>query len=128
MDGSAALLALPPVTPAYVQARSSDGRTETIDVLQRADSLLVDHRYAEALETLGEVSVPAVSAPDLALRILLTESWAQLHLGRLDQAVASLERARVLTEAAAFTDQGVNSRASRRHRKGVTQRDEEPYA
>jgi tetratricopeptide (TPR) repeat protein len=73
-------------------------------VLHRADSLLVDHRYAEAIEVLSEVSVPAVSSPDLALRILFTESWAQMYLGRLDQAVASLERARALAEGPAFTD------------------------
>jgi len=104
MDGSAALLALPPVTPAYVQTRTSDGRSETIAVLHRADSLLVDHRYAEAIEVLAEVSVPAVSAPDLALRILFTESWAQMYLGRLDKAVASLERARALAEGPGFSD------------------------
>ena len=104
MDGSAALLTLPPVTPAYVQTRTSDGRAETIAVLRRADALLADHRYAETLEVLGEVSVPAVSAPDLALRILFSESWAQMYLGELDAAVASLERARALAEGPVFTD------------------------
>jgi tetratricopeptide (TPR) repeat protein len=104
MDGSAALLTLPPVTPAYVQARTSDGRAETIAALHRADSLLAEHQYAEALEALGEVPVPAVSAPDLALRILFSESWAQMYLGRLDQAVSSLERARSLAEGLSFTD------------------------
>ncbi len=104
MDGSAALLTLPPVTPAYVQTRTSDGRPETIAVLHRADSLIADHRYAEALEVLGEVSLPAVSAPDLALRILFSESWARMYVGELDAAVASLERARALAEGPAFTD------------------------
>jgi tetratricopeptide (TPR) repeat protein len=103
MDGSAALL-LPPVTPAYVQTRTSDGRPETIAVLHRADSLLAEHRYADALEALGDVAVPAVSAPDLALRILFTESWACMYLGQLDAAVASLERARALAEGPTFTD------------------------
>jgi tetratricopeptide (TPR) repeat protein len=104
MDGSAALLTLPPVTPAYVQTRTSDGRAETIAVLHRADSLIADHRYTDALEALGDVSLPAVSAPDLALRILFSESWARMYVGELDAAAASLERARALVEGPAFTD------------------------
>jgi tetratricopeptide (TPR) repeat protein len=104
MDGSAALLTLPPVTPAYVQARRSDGRPEALAALRRADTLLLEHRYADAVEALRQVTVPAVSAPDLALRVLFSESWARMYLGELDAAAASLERARALAEGPGFTD------------------------
>jgi hypothetical protein len=73
-------------------------------VLQRADSLIAERRYPEALGVLGEVSLPAVPAPDLALRILLAESWARMSVGELGAADALLERARTLAEGAVFTD------------------------
>lgn len=104
MDGSAALLTLPPVTPAYVQTRTSDGRAEALKALMSAERLLLDSRYEEALQELGEVVVPAVSAPDLALRILFCDAWARMYLGQLDAAVSLLERGRALAEGPTFTE------------------------
>ncbi|HEY6962308.1 MAG TPA: tetratricopeptide repeat protein [Gaiellaceae bacterium] len=102
MEGSAALLALPPVTPAFVAAAPVRG--ETSAALVRAESLVEQSRYEEAVETLGDVEVPAVSAPDLALRVLHCEAWARMYLGQLDAADALCERARALAEGAAFSN------------------------
>jgi tetratricopeptide (TPR) repeat protein len=104
MEGSAALLNIPPALPVYVQGQTSDGRSEIVAALERADQLIAHSRYAEAIQVLGEVPVPAVSAPELALRILFCESWAQMYLGNVQDAVITLERARALAEGAVFTD------------------------
>lgn len=53
---------------------------------------------------LGRIVVPTVASPDLALRALFCEAWAQMHLGKLASAVTSLERARVLAEGPGFSD------------------------
>ena len=104
MEGSAALLDVSLATPPYLPARASDGRSDVLAALERAEQLIVHSRYAEAVAVLGGVPVPAVSAPRLALRILFAESWAQMYLGNLDHAVKTLERARALAEGAAFGD------------------------
>jgi tetratricopeptide (TPR) repeat protein len=105
MEATAALdNLLPPVTPAFQEAPVAGGHGETAAALGRAEALIVDHRYTEALEALGAVVVPAVSAPELALRVLLCDAWARMYLGNLDGAVESLERARALADAPTFTD------------------------
>jgi tetratricopeptide (TPR) repeat protein len=104
VEGTAALHALPPVTPAFVGARVPDGRAEAAAAVARIESLVAEHRYLDAIDAIADVLVPAVSAPDLALRVLFAESWAQMYLGRLDAAAAALERARALAEGRAFTD------------------------
>jgi tetratricopeptide (TPR) repeat protein len=104
MEVTAALQTLPPVTPQLVQAQVSGARGETSAALSRAERFVAEHRYADALEALGNVAVPAVSAPDLALRVLFCEAWARMYLGHLDVAVATLERARALAEGALFSD------------------------
>jgi tetratricopeptide (TPR) repeat protein len=102
MESSAALELLPPVTPDYVHPPASNGRAETVAVLQQAEKLIGEHRYAEAVDALGGVRVPTVSSPDLALRVLLAEGWAQMQCGRLDVADATLGRACSLAEGKAF--------------------------
>jgi len=104
MEGAAAIQMLPPVTPRLVQAPLAGGRGEMAAAVNRAERLVEEHRYEDALDALGQVSVPAVSVPDLALRVLLCEAWARMYLGRLDLAVATLERARALAERPAFDD------------------------
>jgi tetratricopeptide (TPR) repeat protein len=104
MESSAALQTLPPITPAYVDAPAASGRAETVAVLQQAERLIAEHRYDEAVHVLGDVRVPTVSSPDLALRVLLAEGWAQLHSGLLEHADATLERARGLAEGRGFSD------------------------
>lgn len=104
MDSTAALYDLPPVSPPSVEPFHRTGDAETLGALTRAEGLVLEHRYAEALGVLGGVVVPAASAPRIALRILFCESWARMYLGELDAAVASLERARSLAEGPTFTD------------------------
>jgi tetratricopeptide (TPR) repeat protein len=104
MEDSAALLDYSPATPAYLQSRTSDGRSEIVAALARADQLIAHARYAEAIEVLAQVWVPAVSAPDLALRILFCDSWAQMYVGDIDVAEKTLERARALAEGPTFSD------------------------
>jgi len=104
MERSAALLTPPLVTAAIVRASSSDGRPAALKALDRAERLLLASRYAEAIEILGQVVVPTLSSPDLALRAHFCHAWAQMHLGNLASAVTSLERARVLAEGPSFKD------------------------
>lgn len=103
MDSSAALLNLPPVTPAYVRV-TGPGHDQTVEALTVAEARLREHRYAEVIEALSNVHVPSASARDLALRVLNCETWARLYLGELEQADALAERARALSEGTSFTD------------------------
>jgi tetratricopeptide (TPR) repeat protein len=106
MESTAALPALPPVTPAFTHrsAPSGSGRAETTAALTQAEHLIAAHRYEEALEALGSVHVPSASAPDLALRVLQSETWARLYLGDVETADAVAERARALSEGSGFSD------------------------
>jgi tetratricopeptide (TPR) repeat protein len=106
MESTAALETLPPITPAFMQTPAvlGSGRAETTAALARAERHVEAHRYEDALETLGDVHVPSVSAPDLALRVLHCETWARLYLGQVDAADSVAERARALSEGAAFSD------------------------
>ena len=101
MESSAALQALPPVSPAFVRP---SGVEEATAALGRAERLLEQSRYAETIASLSSVQVPTVSAPALAVRVLHCEAWARMYLGQLDSAAALCERARALTEGPAFTD------------------------
>ena len=103
MDSSAALLTLPPITPAYVRV-TGPGHDQTVDALTVAERHLAEHRYAEVIEALGGVHIPSTSAPDLAFRVLHCETWARLYLGELETADALAERARSLSEGTSFTD------------------------
>jgi tetratricopeptide (TPR) repeat protein len=106
MESTAALETLPPITPAFMQtpAVPGSGRAETTAALARAERHVEAHRYEDALETLGDVHVPSISAPDLALRVLHCETWARLYIGQLEAADAVAERARALSEGAAYSD------------------------
>jgi tetratricopeptide (TPR) repeat protein len=106
MESTAALPDLPPVTPAFIQAPAvgGSGRSETTAAVAKAEHHVEAHRYADAVEVLGEVHVPTTSAPDLALRVLHCESWARLYLGDLEVADALAERARALAEGPTFSD------------------------
>jgi tetratricopeptide (TPR) repeat protein len=106
MESTAALHDLPPVSPAFMQAPGvpGSGRAETTAALAKAERYLEAHRYEETLETLGSVHVPSTSAPDLALRVLHTETWARLYLGDVARADSIAERARALSEGASYSD------------------------
>jgi tetratricopeptide (TPR) repeat protein len=100
MESSAAFLTLPPVTPEFVRPARGDASS----ALVKAERLLEQSRYDEAVAILGDVEVPAVSNPDLALRVLHSEAWARMYLGQLDAAAALCERARSLAENPVFGD------------------------
>ena len=99
---SAAFLDLPPLSPGFVHGGAAVA--ETVAALARADRLVAASRYEEAVETLGDVQVPALSAPDVAMRVLHCEAWARMYLGDLDTAIALCERARDLAEGEQFTN------------------------
>jgi tetratricopeptide (TPR) repeat protein len=96
-----AALALPPLSPAFVQGT---GRSETASALAEAERLLNTSQYAEAVAAISEVHVPSISSPDLALRALHCEMWGRMYLGELEMASALGERACALAEGIMFTD------------------------
>ena len=75
MDGSAALLTLSlPSRLRTCRRGRRTGGAETIAVLgDRAERLVAEHATPRRSRRSAQVSVPAVSAPDLALRILFSE-------------------------------------------------------
>ncbi len=104
MEGSAAVLQSSPGVPVSVEATARDGlHVVTETVVTRAEWLVEEHRYSEAVAVLQQVDVPSAAAPALALRVLLCDAWSRMYLGDLDVAVASLERARSLAEGLPFT-------------------------
>ena len=114
MESTAALPTLPPVTPAFMQRRrsSGSGRAETTAALAQAERYIEAHRYEEALEALASVHVPSASAPDLALRVLHSETWARLYLGDVETADAIAERAARSRKAPASPTSSAPSRCS----------------
>jgi tetratricopeptide (TPR) repeat protein len=87
--------------PSPAAAAVRDGAAE---LLERAEALLAEHRYAEVASAVGGVALPVFSVPDVALRLLFCEGWANLYLGRLAAAEAVLARARDLAELPTFGD------------------------
>lgn len=86
-----------PPSPAAAAVR--DGAAE---LLARAEALLAEHRYADVASAVEGMALPVFSVPDVALRLLFCEGWANLYLGRLAVAEAVLVRARDLAELPAF--------------------------
>ena len=85
----------------------SSGERERVEsVISRAEAALESYDYAGVAPILGGVSeaLARVSAPDLELRALTSEAWAQMYLGEVRDAIRLLERARQLAEDVAFTD------------------------
>jgi tetratricopeptide (TPR) repeat protein len=101
MESTAAFTGLPPVTPAYVQPA---GVEETQAALARAERLLDQSRYTDAVAALSSVQVPTTSSPQLAVRVLHAEAWARLYLGELGVAEGLCERARGISEGPQFID------------------------
>jgi tetratricopeptide (TPR) repeat protein len=85
---------------------SSSERERAESVIARAEAALESNEYQAALDELGALhaSPEALDAPDLQFRSLLAEAWARMYLGEVRQAIALLERGRILTEAPSFTD------------------------
>ena len=85
----------------------SSGERERVEsVIARAEAALESYDYDGVAPILGTVTdaLARVSAPDLELRSLTAEAWAQMYLGEVRDAIRLLERARQLAEDVAFTD------------------------
>jgi tetratricopeptide (TPR) repeat protein len=85
----------------------SSGERERVEsVIARAEAALESYDYAGVAPILGSVAdaLARVSAPDLELRSLTAEAWAQMYLGEVRDSIRLLERARQLAEDVAFTD------------------------
>ena len=95
------------VDPDYLETGVSvEDRARAESALARAEGLSEVHSYTDALEEFGRAkeAVDRTGARDLELRFLLGESWALIQLGRNDEALTALARARELAEGAAFSD------------------------
>jgi tetratricopeptide (TPR) repeat protein len=80
------------------------GRIET--ALARAEALSENHEYTDALEEFRKIKPSAlgIGSPELEVRALAGEAWAQMRTGEVKEAVDLLHHARVLTEDAMFSD------------------------
>ena len=85
---------------------STDDAVRAESLLERAESLSEQHRYAEAVEGFREAAIVAdlTSMPPLALRSLVGEAWAHSQQGELDEALALLEQARAVSDGPGRTD------------------------
>lgn len=85
-----------------MQAGVDGGRAASAAAVARAERLVEDHRYDDALAAISSVHVPSVSVPDLALRVLFAEGWSRLNVGQIDAAEGALSRARALADGPGF--------------------------
>jgi tetratricopeptide (TPR) repeat protein len=80
------------------------GRIET--ALARAEALSETHEYAASLQEFQNIrpAVLGIASPELEVRVLAGEGWALMRTGEIKQAIELLNRARLLTEDAMFSD------------------------
>ena len=80
------------------------GRIET--ALARAEALSENHEYADSLEEFRRIrpSVLGIASPELEVRTLSGEAWAQMRSGEIKPALELLHRAMELTEDPVFSD------------------------
>jgi tetratricopeptide (TPR) repeat protein len=85
---------------------SADERGRVDSALARTDALLEARRNDEALAELESIrsAVLATGMPELEVRALAGEATVRIRAGEIREAIALLERARVLTEGTAFSD------------------------
>jgi len=85
---------------------SADERGRVDSALARADALLEARRNDEALADFEAIrsAVLATGMPELEVRALSGEATVRMRRGEVREAIALLERARVLSEGAAFSD------------------------
>jgi tetratricopeptide (TPR) repeat protein len=85
---------------------SADERGRVDAALARAEALLEARRNEEALEEFERVrpAVLATGMPELESRALSGEATARMRAGDVREAIALLERARVLSEGTSFSD------------------------
>src|SRR6184192_2922869 len=85
---------------------SADERGRVDAALARAEALLEARRNEEALEQFESVraAVLATGMPELETRALSGEATVRMRAGDVREAIALLERARVLSEGTSFSD------------------------
>jgi transcriptional regulator with XRE-family HTH domain len=72
-------------------------------IVCQAEEAVLEKRYRDAVDLVGVLG-RAPSSPELHLRALFAESWAQMYLGELSPALDRLERARTVAAGEAFDD------------------------
>jgi len=95
------------VDPDYLETGvSSEDRARAEAGLARAEALSEIHQYDEALDEFvaAREAVERMGARDLEFRSLLGESWALIQVGRNNEALELLARARELADWPAFSD------------------------
>ena len=83
--------------------QSSAEYAESEAAITRAEAAVEGQRFEEAREALAGLRF-SPDAPELEFRALLAESWTRSYYGEQRQALASLARARDLSELDLFTD------------------------
>jgi tetratricopeptide (TPR) repeat protein len=85
---------------------SSEERTKVEAQLERADALVASHRYEEAFDAFQELAagVRSTGSQALELRALAGEAWVLQELGRVQDAIDVLVRAREIAERPGFSD------------------------
>lgn len=95
------------VDPDYLETGvSSDDRARAEAGLARAEALSATHQYDEALDefVVAREAVERLGARDLEFRTQLGESWALIQVGRNNEALELLARARELADWPGFSD------------------------
>jgi tetratricopeptide (TPR) repeat protein len=95
------------VDPDYLETGvSSEDRARAEAGLARAEALSEIHQYDEALDEFvaAREAVERMGARDLEFRSQLGESWALIQVGRNNEALELLARARELADGAEFSD------------------------
>ena len=103
----------------------SSEREQEEGLVARAEDAIAHNEFGLAVATLAKAYVSPLSFPDLALRSLLAESWAQMSLGAVDDAARLLERAETLVGQPSFTE---SARAEVLYRLGCCRFSSSAYA
>jgi tetratricopeptide (TPR) repeat protein len=91
---------VPPVTDVF--------RDDELGALEAqvaaAEHAVEESRWDEAVALLDEITIVPTQYPDLALRGLVTRSWAQMYRGELDEALTLLKTAKQVAHRPGFND------------------------
>ena len=85
---------------------SSSERERVESVIARAEAALESNSYQDAVDEISQLgnALDTVAVPALQFRALLAQSWGQMYVGEVRDAIARLESARHLAEAPTFSD------------------------
>jgi tetratricopeptide (TPR) repeat protein len=85
---------------------SSTQRERVESVIARAEAAIESNQFEEAVSEIAQLgnAVESIAVPALRFRALLAESWGQMNVGEVREAIARLDAARLLAEAASFSD------------------------